>query len=332
MTEERKRPPTMQDVAERVGVSRITVSSVLNDRKPGIRVSEDTRRRILRAAEEMSYFPNEIANSLKRGATDTFGFLNVGGLLSSEDEFTAKIIGGLVDGSVKENKDLLIHRSLSGMDLRRSLLGGKIDGLVLHAQGDAAVLDLLSKSHLPIVAIVDAIAQFPSIVSDDYGGGKLLAEHFADRGYHRVLYRRKRLEIVSSRRRFEGFMDAAGVLGLNVTVIAFDEDSDLDPREAAFLSDAVNYPCVVTGWRDLSLAPVARYCRDEGLRTPQDVAMAGFDGLTGQFDLPGVLTTVVAPWAEVARTAASVLAAAIRGEEVARETIVPVHLRIGDTT
>jgi len=66
--------PTLADVAKRVGVALSTVSAVLNNR-PDCFVSEETRQRILKAAEELGYRPNYLARSLAKGKTETIGLV-----------------------------------------------------------------------------------------------------------------------------------------------------------------------------------------------------------------------------------------------------------------
>src|ERR1051326_6495484 len=70
-----KRGITIQDVAQRTGVSKVTVSYVLNGRETGIRISDATRQRVLRAAKELGYHPNALARGLARRRTDTLALV-----------------------------------------------------------------------------------------------------------------------------------------------------------------------------------------------------------------------------------------------------------------
>ena len=90
---------TMSDIARQAGVSRATVSYVLNKRHTGVRIPDDTRRQILDLAEEMGYRPNELARAVVTGVNRVLGF--VAGNLSYEP--TARLLSGAVDEAGKHN-------------------------------------------------------------------------------------------------------------------------------------------------------------------------------------------------------------------------------------
>jgi DNA-binding LacI/PurR family transcriptional regulator len=283
--------------------------------------------------KSISAVNSPIATEWKRPAPDApFSYLNVQGFLGLGNEFIAAMVGGMLEGCNVEDRDLVLQRAQDAEQYKEKLLSGAIAGLVLHAYHAHPIVKSLAASGLPVVAVCDAIPEFPSIVVDDLGGGRLLAHYLCDRGYRQILYRRKRHDIESSQRRFDGFMEVAKTRELDVTISVIDDDFVLAPEEIVYLSDVRHHPCAVTGWRDLSLMAVAKFCREFGLGVPGQVALAGFDGLSLVPQVSGILTTIVAPWSELAKTSITVLAAILRNKQVPKETVIPVRLRIGDTT
>jgi LacI family transcriptional regulator/LacI family purine nucleotide synthesis repressor len=333
---------TLADVAARAGVNKVTVSVVLNNTASNTRVSDATRQRILDAAAALRYRPNAIARSLRRRRTNIVGLYSGHRYLDARNEFLAEIIGGMQEGCAEHRKDLLLHGIFERRDpddVYAELADGRIDGLVLHSPPDDPLAARLAESHLPVVAIADAVPVLPSVVADDIGGGRLQAEHLAGRGHHRVLYRGPHRPFASALRRRDAFLDAAGRLGL---VVVEDPESPqwpeaggLTAQERAWLTagEPETRPTALVCWADGCADDLLYACCDSlGLRVPDNLAVVGFNGIPSPRRPRWELTTVRAPWREVARTAIALLSARIEGQEVARETVLPVKLITGGTT
>src|SRR5436853_6168 len=94
----KQRAATMSEVAQRVGVSKMTVSAVLAGGSRHVRVSEPTRVRVLETARQMGYRPNAVARSLRRQRTHILGFYCGFGYINAATPFCGDIIGGLQAG------------------------------------------------------------------------------------------------------------------------------------------------------------------------------------------------------------------------------------------
>ena len=331
------KPATIKDVAASVGVSSSTVSAVLgHSPSRHVRVSEPTRIRIQEAARRMRYQPNHAARSLRNRRTNVLGVYTAAGYLNPYVPFTSQIVGGLHLGCDECCKDLLLHGMYRGRpaeEIASELAGGQIDGLVLYTRPDDPLAALLAASALPVVSIVDALPGLPSVVADDAAGSARLAAHLAAQGHRRIAYIAGGPGLISAVRRLEAFQAAATPLGLEVTELhpasrheRF-SGSDLDwlalPR--------MQRPTAVACWNDLTAYNLLEHCRRRGLRLPDDLAMVGFDGIVPPHPGHLHLTTIRAPWVEVARTAISVLVRLIDGEEIPPETRLPVEFIPGDT-
>jgi DNA-binding LacI/PurR family transcriptional regulator len=331
-----QRKITMRDVAREAGVSQMTVSAVLGGKSAQSRISEPTQVRVIETAREMGYQPNAIARSLRRRSTNVIGFYSGYGYLDAHNTFYAELISGLQAGGEQHRKDLLLHgvyRGGSVDDIYAELMDGRVDGLVLNAGPQDPLADRLAASHLPVVALVDAIATVPSVVVADAEGSAFLAAHLAGKGHRRLLYRySNHKSLVSATRRREAFLHRAAEYGMEVRLWEDDITRPADIAELDWFREAPGLrPTAVVCWNDLVAYELLAQCHKYGLRTPDDLAVVGFDGVPTPFDFVRRLTTVRAPWAEVARTAVDLLIAQIQGEPVCQETILPVELICGDT-
>ncbi|HLH80539.1 MAG TPA: LacI family DNA-binding transcriptional regulator [Chthonomonas sp.] len=329
---------TLEDVAKRAGVSRMTVSAVLNRNMTHVRVSNATQQRVLQAATELDYFPNAIARSLRKKRTGIVGFYGGLGYLNASLPFYSEIIGGLQRGCDQHRLDLLVHGTFprrSVKDIYAELVDGRLDGLIVHTSADDPLATLLAKSHLPVVALADAIESLPSVVVDDFTGGKLQAEHLAYKEHSHVLYRASNRPLVSVCRRYDGFMERAQSYRMRVTTwqgpenIAHNDKAVDTFCELLLSSQATAVVC----WNDMSALDTLVICRDRGLNVPNDIAVVGYDGIRTMGSLFHRLTTVKAPWFDVASQAIALLVEQIarRDKEQQKEVVLPVEFVYGDT-
>ncbi len=316
----------------------MAVSVVINGARSGTQVSQETRRRILLAAEELQYRPNAIARSLARRRSDIIGFYNGYSYVDTRCLFLAEVMAGLQEGCSRHRKDLLMHGSFRGHsvdDVYAELSNGKIDGLVLYSPPGDPLIPRLTESNLPVVAIADSIPSLPSVVVDDTEGMRLLVEHLAARGHRRILCRKVQFHTAASlSRRMESLHAAACAYGMTVIESALDEHWDklCQSDEALLLGSEGERVTAVACWSDGELYRLLTQCRRLGLRVPQDLALVGFDGATSEV-LPLLQpTTICASWAEVARIAVSLVVDQVEGKEVPPETVLPVKFVAGETT
>lgn len=333
----RRQRVTLKDVADLAGVNRVTVSVALG-RSPqgGTRVSEATRQRILAAARELGYTPNLIARALRNERTNIIGYYAGYEALDAHSPFTAAVLQGLQHSCRINNQDLMLFGSFERDtvdSIYATLMGGKIDGLVLLPTPYSPIMDRLFDSHLPVVAIGNPHPTVPSVAVDDAAGSAQIAAYLAQKGHRRILYRANRRRHVATVRRQEAFLEAAAALGMSVMVTQEAEEHLLSDEEMAVFSGSPQaWPTAAVCWMDLNAYALLAYCERMGLRVPEDMAIIGFDGVCLPVKPARTLTTVRAPWTDVAAQAVEYLLALLDGEEVPQETVLPVELVIGDTT
>ncbi len=337
----RRKAVTLQDVAQAAGVTKMAVSVVLNGSKSKARVSDATRIRIQEAAKRLGYRPNAIARSLQAQRTNIIGLFG-GRSLNADSPWTANILAGMQRGCAEHGLDLLLHGKFRGDDPVRAevaygeLANGKIDGVLVLTYANDPLLPMLRQSHLALVALAEPMQGMPSVRCDDDGGFRLLIRHLHQKGHRRVVLRYLQDLAPSTDIRRAAARDEAKKLGMQVaeTLFTYERTEPFSPQEEALLDLKRPDRCTaLIAWSDHVLAPVMSECRRRGWRVPQDLALAGFDGVRMFMEWPPLwrITSIRSNPGLVARTAVGVLAKVINGEPVPNETIIPVTLDEGET-
>ena len=332
---------TLTQVAQEVGVSIGAVSQVLNGSRTATRVSSATRERIIKVALELNYTPNAVARSLRRSRTDIISFHNALDLkFFPTFPFYAALLRGIHEGCALHQKDLLTHanfKNRSEDEIFLELQNGQIDGLLLYAREVTPLVQRLIDSHLPVVGVAEVTGDLPYVWIDEAQGARLTMRHLVQRGYQRAIYRTlKGKEMAPSlQRRKEIFCREAARAGLEVHATAYDYKTHHAPNDeelALLQSIKGRGRTVVICWSDLAADGFSLWCRNNGWRVPQDIAIVGFDGLPPVIRPAPHLTTIAVPWIQVAATAVDLLIRLCEGQPVPPRTILPVELSVGETT
>jgi LacI family transcriptional regulator len=329
-----RRSTTLRDVAQVVGVSESTVSVVLNRTRSGTRVSANTRRNVLEAAERLGYWPNALARSLQTGQTHRIGFYSGRAKLDARNLFYAELLSGICEGANEQGTNVLLHTNGDEPDMLLDLVSNRaIDGLVIHPGADDPIVPMLGQLRIPAIAVADPVEMLPSVCVDDHAGGVMQAKHLYSLGHKVILYKQTGMTAQSAVLRMEAFIATAAELGMDV-IVHHDEllDDGLLSRDLAILTRPKSPATAIVGWNEFRAEQVCRHLCDLGIPIPAGVAVVGFDGFRRFYDPRFELTTIRAPWAEVGRVAVRVLYDLIAGKEVPYLNTLPVEFVRGATT
>jgi LacI family transcriptional regulator len=326
---------TIADVATRAGVSKTTVSRVLNAKGE---ISEDTVSKVRKAISELGYVPSAGAVGLARGTTQMIGML-----VPDMAWVWAGIVQAVVETLETEGFGLRMLTVNGGEESLRRLglqvAAKSFDGLlVIEPEGALAAITELHEAGLPVVLIDDRFQRpgFPYVATTNREGGEQAARHLLDLGRRRPLVVTGPVEYGCTRERLGGFVDVYAQAGI-----------DLDPRSiiggdflfdssrsavAQALADGVEFDAVF-GHNDPSAAGVLAALHEAGLRIPQDVAVVGFDDVElASYTYPA-LTTIRQPMREMGEAAARLLLDHVRrSPEAAPSRIIPTSLVIRGST
>ncbi len=327
---------TAKTIARELQLSQPTVSRILSG-DPRHRVSPQTKQRVLDTAQRLGYQPNAVARSLRRGRTGIVG-LYTNHDYDARNDFLGTIIGALQRCCESRGLDLLLHSGRGGRsaeEMYAKLRDGRVDGLILHANADDPLAEMLSGSSLPVVTVADRLPFLPGVICDDAGGIRLILAFLRERGLRRFVFLAPEEHLTSVERRraeFEAGMEQAGVPASDWTVLRVAEDG----YEAALTRlQAFAPPCAVVCWCDRAAYRLLRVCRDQGVAVPETLSVVGFDGLLSDMVPAWDLVTVSCPWEEVAAQALDLLIKLVEDTSetlTKREEIcLPVRLCLGNT-
>jgi LacI family transcriptional regulator len=294
--------PTQEDVARRVGVSRATVSYVLSGRESGpISVTEETRQRIIQAAEEVGYVPDASAQSLRRGATHMIGFT----LPDMNNPHMWQIVRGADLTARAVGYDLLLISTVQDYQLEKSALlelsRRRIDGLVL-AQAHINQLNMdirvLANQQRPVTVLGDYddnIHDLDTVTPGHREGAVQLMAHLIQLGHCCIGFVFGVAREPLGKERLTSYMQAlrqAGITPDPQLVINCGITIEDGYQAALRILDSKPMPTAILVINDLLAIGVMRAIADKGLRVPEDISVAGFDDIDMASFLTPALTTV----------------------------------------
>lgn len=311
---------TIKDVARRAGVSIASVSRALNG--TGV-VTEQTHRRVQRAAKQLRYTPHQAARSLITRRTRTIGVL----LPDIHGEYFSELIRGIDRGARTTGLHLLVSSSHGDADeasLALRAMNGRVDGvLIMSPHVDADLIERSLPETLPTVLMNTPAhsGRAPAFLTDNYGGARAMVEHLRSLGYQRIAHITGPKSNFESGERLRGFRAALGRTAAAKSLVVngnFTEESGyLAGREIAAASPR---PDAVFAGNDMMAIGCLFALTEAGLRVPQDVALAGFDDIPIARFVTPPLTTVRAQTTELGRQALEELARAIEDPASAQRT------------
>jgi DNA-binding LacI/PurR family transcriptional regulator len=331
-----RRGPTIDDVAQLAGVSRGTVSRVLNGARY---VSPASLKAVERAMRDTGYTVNQSARSLVTKQSDAVAFV-----LSEpqerlfEDPNFSVLLRTCTQALAAHDFSLVLMLESSADErdrLLRYVRGGHVDGVLLISahSGDPFVADL-ARGVVPAVAcgkpggIASAI---PYVAAEDRAGAHQMTRHLVERGRRRIgMIHCPR--IVGGQERYDGYREVLGRRALRRLVVEAPDYSYAAGVTAMRELLAANPDIdAVFAASDLLAAGALAELRRAGRRVPHDVAVGGFDDSRIARETDPALTTIRQPLERVGREMVDVLLRLIRRETVSSR-LLPTELVVRDST
>ena len=308
--------PTSRDVARLAGVSRTTVSLVLNN-VPGVKISPETRQRVLEAARQLNYYPDVSARRLVSGKTHTIALVwHRGPDAVYWDAFLPGFLQGITRAARRYGYHLLFRPIEQDepddayVELAR---GHHTDGLVLSGpRADDPHLLGLHRDGFPLVLHGQLPGtDIPSVDVDNVRGAIQAVRHLLALGHRRIgLITNAPLAYTSARQRLDGYRQALEEAGLvpDDDLVRFgDFDEESGRRAMSDLLDLPSPPTAVFVASDMVAIGALRAILDRGLRVPEDIAVVGFDDIAAARFVSPPLTTIRVPALGLGWTAGELL-------------------------
>ena len=334
--------PTSSDVARLAGVSRVTVSMILNG-KTGVSFSDETCKRVFKAAQELGYRPQAAGRMLALGSAETIGVVVCNAELLAHDGFVPQVLQAMATSN-REHGYRIILEAVDGAaagDVYENLVGSRqIDGLVvIDPISEDARLRRLIDEGFPVVLL--GSVRHPQECSINFPTTKaiqLVVDHLIALGHRRIAHvTHSPLGYVSSDARHSALKKAMKKrkLEFDDELLAYGEFSAESGYRATkeMLNRVGTAPEAVFAGNDTIAIGVAAAAREFGLDIPADIAIVGFDDLPASAYLNPPLTTVRNPAKKQGTLAIETIVRLLRGEKVqTKRIIVPVELIVRQST
>jgi len=296
MGKRRNTTVTLKDIAEKAGVSKATVSNVINGNRQ--KVSEQKAHAIQRLIDTLGYVPNHSARSLSNRSSKIISLIvhtdrdrNV-----LEDPYTAAFAGALLQLLQQRDYFGMIRCTSGYNDILKNLRSWNVDGVIFFGTFDKDIRDMQERADIPFVFTdsYSSVRRINNVGIDDFKGGMLAAEHLAGHGHRQIAFFAP--NPVSSEvdaQRKEGFAYALSKHGVAL------------PERNCFMASAsqgdamaeslLSLPEKVTGvfvTADICAIALIEALERRGVKVPKDVSVIGFDDIPASRLITPKLTTV----------------------------------------
>ncbi|MBN2411909.1 LacI family DNA-binding transcriptional regulator [candidate division KSB1 bacterium] len=327
----------MKDIANKAGVSKVTVSRALNN-KPDI--NKDTRILILKIAEELGYTPNDVAKSLATKRTNTLGII----VPDSLDSFYPEIVQGVGDQCRENDFSIVLCYTHGDADKEieyiKLLKSKRVDGIIIYpVQEDDRYIDELQNSMIPFVLVgrhTDAL-DCDYVINDNVYGAYLAVNHLLSRGYRKIIYVCAKPTASSGKERIEGCKRAILEKGLplhTLQIVTCNPQIDSCYHVVRnFLPNRTQLNAIFV-WDDKLALGAFRAIYEARLRIPADLALVGYNDTEIARHLYPPLTTVRHASYDIGKIAANTVLKKITSTDnlESRKIVLKPELVVRQTT
>ncbi len=321
---------TIIDVAKEAGVSTATVSRVINS-SPSL--NEDTKARVLRAMEKLSYNPNTIARSLVKGRNETIGLL----IPNLTSPFWTTLAYEIEKAVILRNWNLMIMSTPKDRDgyikTYNKLAGSMVSGIISCYVNDCE--DFVHQSKIPTVSISNANCS-PSVSSNDEQGGLFATRHLISRGCKYIIHISG--ELVGRRSadaRTYSFISECERQGIRYKVyqVPFEKQKENDYGSviSSIFYDNTGFDGIFAS-NDIVASLCLSTSLSLGYRVPEDIKIIGYDDIPVSSMIYPPLTTIRQNYTLLASAAVQTVFDLIDGKTVPDKQEFPIELVTRKTT
>jgi LacI family transcriptional regulator len=329
---ENKMPTTIKDIAKKIGKSTTTVSRALNDFSD---ISTETKELVRRAAEELGYIPNTLAQRLQKQQTDTIGLVIPTSGPRFSDPFFSEFIAGIGNTAGRLGYDLLVSTRAPGdqelESYRHSIRSHRVDGfIIVRTRCEDPRIAYLRKIGFPFASFgrTGGDLDFPYVDEDSEHGMRLVIKYLADLGHKHMGVIAPPADLEFSRYRLHGIRSQVEELGMSHDDLMIVE-GDLTQRSgyewANKLLDRPSPPTAIVACNDLMALGAMSAAQERGLVVGRDLSITGFDNIPMAEHSHPPLTTVNQPIYQIGSMVCEMLIKRIHGEtkEVEQVLLTP---------
>lgn len=311
---------TLHDIARRSRTSVSTVSRVLNKKTAKYRIAKETEKRILKAAKELSYRPNQLAQGLRLKKTHTIGLI----VPDLSNPFFAYIVKSVQNEAHQSGYSLVVcdtNEDLAQEVEHTSLLTSKgIDGLIILPVGQkSGHLESVKHNGMPLVVVDRSFEglRASSVGIDNYRGAYEAVEHLINNGHRRIGIIQGLPDTLTTAGRLMGYRDALANHEIPVDeslIVGNDFRKENGYVEMKLLLKHEDPPTAVFTTSDLITLGALEAIHEEGLVVPDDISIVAFDDIEAAAYFRCPITVVAQPKENMGEIAVRLLLDQIRGQ------------------
>lgn len=323
---------TIGDVAKRAGVSKVTVSRVLNKAS---NVNPETRARVEQAIADLQYLPSQAARSLRVGQTQTIALV----VPDITNVFWTTVARGVEDAAQRREYSVLLCNTDESAEKQRSYISAvmrqRVDGVMIAPYNrEGGAIQPLRAHRIPVVVVdrrVEGLA-VDCVRGDSLGGARSLVEHLIHLGYRKIAMISGPRGASTAEERVAGYLLALRKAGLpfDRNLICWGEFRATEgERLTSELYERGTRPDAIVAANNQIALGVWEGLSKRNLHIPQDVALVCFDEMAGAARLFQFFTVAAQPAYEIGATAAELLFERIQripNDSPPKEIILPSRL------
>ena len=321
---------TMQDIAEKAGVNKGTVSYVLNGKHKKARIGAETCARILAVAKELGYSRNELARSVATGKSNVIAFVAWD---TGTCEYIGKIISGILEEISLHGYSLKVYHMTgkNSFEIAEKIIQQRADGVIFHAVENSdfqLVREEMKKNHIPC-AVTNLTSRHSDVgvTTDDFQGTKDAVRHLAELGHKRILYisHKSYTEYVVNRE--SGYL--AGMkefVGDNVETrierVVAKKKSDKEFFVKLLKEEKKKRPTAIICINDRLAMELMQAAYSLRINLPEELSIIGFADLEMAKYAIVPLTTVAQPFELIGRESVRALLEIVESKKISNSTTI----------
>ncbi len=325
----RRMVATIKDVAKKAGVSISTVSRVVNDSKP---VSEEVRKRVEKAIEELGYKPNQVARSLVTKRSALIGVI----VTDLGNSYVAEVLRGIEEIGRMYDYDIILSSTFGEKQAEikslQVLRSKQVEGMILISDNVNEELDsAIEKLNMPFIYLNRYYykEKYPTVVIDNREAAYEMTNYLINSGHKDIAYIVKSREENSiENKKLDGYKDAIKENSLEKRVFYADDVGFKYGYKVAEEIKNSGVTAVFCSYDEIALG-VLGYFYDEGIKVPEEISVTGFGDISTASVYRPTLTTIKVPYYDIGAVAIRRIIKELKGEKSGEsDTRLPFQIQV----